>query len=714
MQRISLLDKSRFDGVLILLFSFVLTLSFLFIYLQNIDADIKNYYNYKKTVEKLYIYNQKLDNTFIRAYKYLDNDKVTQYTKIFEKELLVLQKNELTEQFGISVVNRLHDITEKYENKIEYIESFKTLNARITSSVYYLYELIKQIKDNGEATLEVEILLSDIIFNIGQVFLDKDLNNLVIESDLKKVAVYRYMDEDINYFYSHTEQFLRDVSLLQEILKKNQSLALNKSIEQMNKLLEKKYLANQNEEELIGLIFFAFAFILLIVLINTYVKILKNRKKILHLAYHDSLTELPNRAQFERYIDELIEKKVTTLEPFIILFIDLDRFKVINDTLGHDVGDEMLITLSQRISKILGPKNFLARIGGDEFVSIIENNQYVEIINILVNEVASVIRQPIHIREYILNTTASIGIARYPEDGRDKHTLLKHADSAMYHAKDKGRDTYAFYDKSLSVNVQRRLNLEQELVNALKKKEFSLCFQPQYRLETREITGVEALVRWKSELLGSVSPDEFIEVAEDIGSIVELGYYVFREACLAYISWQKQGVDIGFIAINISSVQLRQLDAFEKFKEIINETAMDPKHIELELTERYIMEYTTNKLTILDDFRALGCRISIDDFGTGYSSMSYLRSLSIDTIKIDKSFILDLPENQNDAEVSKAIIVLSQSLGYEVIAEGIETIEQEQLLKGYNCDMGQGYYFAKPMSSDEIISFYHQEKTKKI
>ena len=714
MQRTNILGKNRFDGLLILLVFFIFTLSFLFLYLQNIDAEIKSYYEYKKSVGKLHSYNQELDNTFIRAYRYLDNDKVTQDTRMFEKELISLQKNKLTKQFGWGVINRLNDIVKKYDDKLEYIESFKTLNARITSSVYYLYELSKQIKDNGNTTVEVELLLSDILFKIGQVFLDSDLNYLAIGKDLNKVAIYRYMDEDIDYFHQHTEQFLRDVHLLENILKKNKLLGLDESIKDMNTLLEKQYLSNQKEEEFIGFLFFIFAFIILIILINTYMNILKNRKKILHLAYHDTLTSLPNRAQFERYMDALIADKKDILDPFIILFIDLDRFKVINDTLGHDIGDEMLIILSQRIYKILGSENLLARIGGDEFVSIIEVQEDVEIINLLVKQIASVIRHPIRIREYTLNTTASIGIARFPEDGRDKHSLLKHADSAMYHAKDNGRDTYAFYDKSLSVNIQRRLNLEQELVNALKNKEFSLYFQPQYRIETKEITGVEALLRWESKLLGTVSPEEFIAVAEDTGMIVELGYYVFEEACSAYMSWKEQGVDIDLIAINISSVQLRQLDALEKFKAIIDKIGINPIHIEIELTERYIMEYTIDKLTILDDLRGLGCRISIDDFGTGYSSMSYLRSLAIDTIKIDKSFILDLPDNQNDAQVSKAIIVLSQSLGYEVIAEGIETVAQEELLKEYNCDMGQGYYFARPMSSENLVKFYKKHKNETI
>ena len=455
--------------------------------------------------------------------------------------------------------------------------------------------------------------------------------------------------------------------------------------------------------------FFAFAFIILLVLINTYLKVIKNRSEIEHLAYHDSLTDLPNRTAFEKHIDRCLGRDKNLKKKFAILFIDLDRFKVINDTLGHDIGDEMLIILASRIQKVLGRKSFLARIGGDEFIAIIEFIGDITTLDVLIAEISSAIRQTMVIKEYHLNTTASIGVTQYPQDGLDKHTLLKHADSAMYHAKEKGKDTYAYYNEQLSIDIQRRLELEQELVIALERGEFYLYFQPQYHLDTQKISGVEALVRWDNERLGSVSPEEFIPVAEDTGLIVDLGYYIFEDACKQYMYWQELGIDINLIAINISSVQLRQVNAFSQFKKIIEETGIDAKHIEIELTERYIMEYTTEKLTILDDLRYLGCRISIDDFGTGYSSMSYLRSLSIDTIKIDKSFIMDLPYNKHDVEVSKAIIALSQSLGYEVIAEGIETVEQENLLKSYDCDMGQGYYFAKPMTSDEIVSFYHQK-----
>ena len=694
--------KKGVDRIIILLVFFLVLLFLLFLYSQNIGKSLKKYDDYKISIVKLHSYNQEIDNTLMRSYLYLDNDQVTEITKQFDRELIFLRDHSLTKKFRSDAIEALERIDSKYQIKTEYIESFKTLNARITSSINYLYELEKTIEKNDQLKSEAKTLPGDILFKIGQIFLGTELELLYIEKDIDRLLVYRSVNDELDYFYMHINQLISDLKLLYKILKQNEELDLSNSINTRLNILEKEYQHNKTTEETIAVVFFIFAFVILMVLLNTYMKVLKKREEVSYLAYHDTLTKLPNRAHFERYIDQLIKAK---RKKFAVLFIDLDRFKVINDTLGHDIGDGMLITLAQRIGKVLGKNNLLARIGGDEFVAIVEKSKNLKVIDVIAAEIASVIREPIHIREYSLNTSASIGIAIYPRDGDEKSTLLKHADSAMYHAKEIGGDTYAFYDQQLSINIQRRLELEQELIHALKKKEFTLCYQPLYHLSTNHVIGVEALIRWNSEVLGKVSAEEFITVAEDTGIIIELGYYIFRTACQEYMNWKEKGIDLNLICINISSVQLRQPDAFKNFKKIIDETGISAKNIEIELTERYIMEYETEQLTILDDLRSLGCRISIDDFGTGYSSMSYLKSLAIDTIKIDASFTSGLPHNQHDVEVSKAIIALSQSLGYEVIAEGIETIEQLNVLKELHCDIGQGYYFAKPMKSIKLVDF---------
>ena len=453
--------------------------------------------------------------------------------------------------------------------------------------------------------------------------------------------------------------------------------------------------------------------------IQNFIAIYTNLKEIItmeakaeYLAYHDSLTKLPNRAQFERQIVDILDLAKISNEEVAVLFIDLDRFKVINDTLGHHVGDSMLIALSKRVRNILHEDDILARIGGDEFVVIMSDIEDKTSVSAIAEKILLVIREPIKVQDYNLYTTASIGIAMYPEDGEERSEIIKHADSAMYHAKDKGKDNYQFYTKQLSLDVEARLSLEQELLHALKREELLLYYQPQYSLQSRKISGVEALLRWKSEKLGWISPEVFIPVAEETGLIVSIGYFVFEAACKEYMRWKEQGLDIDTIAINISSIQFQEEDILERFKSIILKVGIPAHKIEIEITERFIMEYSSTNMTILEDLRNMGCKISIDDFGTGYSSMSYMKRLALDTIKIDKSFISDLPDDAHDAEVSKAIIMLSKSLGYQVVAEGIETLEQEEFLRKHDCDIGQGYYFARPMDSERFVAFV-QEQNKK-
>ncbi|SFV65413.1 diguanylate cyclase/phosphodiesterase (GGDEF & EAL domains) with PAS/PAC sensor(s) [hydrothermal vent metagenome] len=678
------INKEKSYFIIVILISFIMFLSILFAYLQEVKRHIKNDYAYKQTLMKLYGYNEDLNTIFLHSYREIDNDKASKVIKKFDKILLLL-------------------------NKADLIEDFKTLNVRIINASYYLETLQKKIiKERSDK--DIQALIRKISFTLGQVFIGKVLDISLFNRHLITLEKYKHHSKSIQSFYMHSTKLTEDILLLQEVLKESKRLGLRKVIYEMHQVLRVENTNNKSKENIISMVFFFFSFVGMLVLIYLYLRILSQKEEMHRLAYHDSLTNLPNRLQFEEYINTLLLSNKKQQKEFMLLFIDLDRFKVINDSLGHDVGDEILIQVSKRLRGILGKDNFISRLGGDEFIAILEEKNHLEKIENILDLLIVEIRKPLLIREYSLNTTASIGIVKYPEDGKDKHTLLKYADSAMYAAKDKGKDTYAFYNTQLSVDMHRRLVLEQELVFALKEEEFSLVYQPQYALNSGKITGVEALVRWKNPVLGQVSPEEFISIAEDIGLIIELGYYIFKEACLAYMDWKRQGVDIEFIAINISSVQLRRHDTFEAFMKIIKETGIDPHHIEIELTERYIMEYTIEKLTILDKLRAIGCQVSIDDFGTGYSSMSYLKSLAIDTIKIDKSFVLDLPDNKHDVEVSKAIIVLSQTLGYKVIAEGIETEAQEALLSNYNCDMGQGYYFSKPISSEEIVKFYYQNE----
>jgi len=446
--------------------------------------------------------------------------------------------------------------------------------------------------------------------------------------------------------------------------------------------------------------------------IQNFIAIFTNLEEIIEmeeranfLAYHDDLTKLPNRVSIERELVDMLALAKLSSREVAVLFIDLDRFKVINDTLGHHIGDEMLITIADRIKQIITKNDMLARFGGDEFVVVMSSIKNRNDIDKLASKILAVIREPISVEDYYLNTTASIGISIYPDDGLTINMVIKNSDSAMYHAKDSGKDNYKFYTQKLSFEMQTRLDLEQKLLYARERGEFYIVYQPQYDLSTREILGVEALIRWNNTQLGEVSPDIFIPVAEETGVIVKIGYYVFEEAIKSYKYWTTQGIELDWIAINLSTIQFRQKNLYDNLINVIEKYDISPSKLELEITERCMMDHSSENLDFIDRFREMGASIAIDDFGTGYSSMSYLQSLPIDKIKIDKSFVDNIDDTTKDKEVSTAIIKLSHSLGYKVIAEGIENSEQEKFLRENGCDYGQGFYFSRPLSSEKLISF---------
>jgi diguanylate cyclase (GGDEF)-like protein/PAS domain S-box-containing protein len=421
-----------------------------------------------------------------------------------------------------------------------------------------------------------------------------------------------------------------------------------------------------------------------------------------YLAYHDPLTGLYNRVNFEEYLNHTLPLAKRNNSLLALLFIDLDRFKVINDTLGHDIGDRVLIEVAQRLKKVLRESDFIARWGGDEFVVVLENLSSVSDVARVATHIIEALQQPIQVNKNKLLTTASIGIALYPEDASDAQTLIKYADSAMYLAKDKGKNNYRFYTAELSKEVQKRLAIDMALHNALTNNEMYMMFQPQYSLKTKEIIAAEALIRWENEQLGFVPPDQFIPIAEDSGAIIKIGYFVFEESCRALCNFRSAGIDLKFIAVNVSTIQFRESQLLEKFLQIIQKYNLQASDIEIEITERFMMEQTLQNMQLLQKFQDKGFKISIDDFGTGYSSMSYLKDLPVDTIKIDKSFVDDIGENNSNNVVIEAIIALAKTLGYTIVAEGIETTAQEEFLHKMQCDMGQGYLFSKPKKVEDL------------
>ncbi len=418
------------------------------------------------------------------------------------------------------------------------------------------------------------------------------------------------------------------------------------------------------------------------------------------LAYHDPLTKLYNRASFEEYIEHLFKKKQ---KDFAIFFIDLDRFKVINDTLGHDIGDQVLLTVAQRLKNTLKHDDFISRWGGDEFVIILENMHNKQEYESTAQNIIEALRVPLEIKHHHLIITASIGIAIYPSDGDDPSSLIKHADTAMYLAKESGKNRYKFYTNVLSNEIQTKLDIDIALHNAIKNKEFYIMLQPQYDLKTKKIIAYEALIRWENHDMGNISPDIFIPVAEDSGTIIPLGYYIFDQAAQSLKILREHGFDIKYIAVNFSSIQFKQQDLLEHLMQIIQKYKLAPSDFELEITERFIMEHTQDNIAMLQEFQRHGFKISVDDFGTGYSSMAYLKQLPVDAIKIDKSFIADIDIHSHNNHIVEAILALIKTLGYSVVAEGIETTYQEEFLLKHGCDIGQGYLVGKPLKIDDIL-----------
>jgi len=434
---------------------------------------------------------------------------------------------------------------------------------------------------------------------------------------------------------------------------------------------------------------------------------IREKEKVEHMAYHDSLTSLPNRANIENYLENRLKVVSRENTKIALLFIDLDRFKNINDTLGHDIGDELLIEVASRLKQTLRKSDMLSRFGGDEFVVVIDGMDANYSAAYISKKILNLFTLPIQTKNHQLNITLSIGISIYPDDAKDSRTLFKYADIAMYKAKNAGKNTYKHYKKELSEDVHNRFDMEQALKFAMTNNEFYMVYQPQYDLNSKTVLGLEALVRWESKSMGFIGPDKFIPVCEDIGYIIKLGLFIFRQSCIDFLIFSKNCKTLKTISINISAVQLYQDKFIDDIMNIVNELSIQTQNIIIEITETHIMKNVIHSMSILNKLKNLGFNISIDDFGTGHSSLSYLKRFPISELKIDKSFVDNLPNNKDDISIVKAILALSSSMEYINVAEGIENQEQEDFLKNNGCKVGQGYYFCKPLKKDNLLNFFN-------
>lgn len=419
------------------------------------------------------------------------------------------------------------------------------------------------------------------------------------------------------------------------------------------------------------------------------------------MAYFDSLTDLPNRTLFHDRLTQAINQAKRTKNPIAVLFLDLDRFKIINDSLGHTAGDQLLQEVSKRLLTCIREGDTVSRQGGDEFTMLLPNTTHSGAIKVA-RRIIELISHPMEINGHEILVTPSIGISMYPDHGEDVESLLKNADTAMYHAKDLGKNNFQLYSSKLDQQVLERLTLENELRKALERKEFVLHYQPLIQIDSNKMIGVESLIRWHHPLLGVISPTKFIPLAEETGLIVPIGEWIIHTACAQNKAWQEKGYPPLKVSVNLSGRQFKEPDLVHTISDILNITGLDPQYLELEITENISMNDVNYTIQALQELKALGLRISIDDFGTGYSSLNYLKKFPIDTLKIDQSFVRDIHMDRDDAAIVKAIMAMAFSLDLNVIAEGVETIEQLLFLVNQRCPEAQGYYFNKPLSSDEL------------
>jgi diguanylate cyclase len=433
----------------------------------------------------------------------------------------------------------------------------------------------------------------------------------------------------------------------------------------------------------------------------------KSKAAVTHLANHDFLTNLPNRMQLYDRVTQAIALAKRHNSKLALLFLDLDRFKIVNDTHGHAIGDQLLQAVSQRLKSAMRSTDTVSRQGGDEFVLLLSEVSQVQTLALNVEKIHKIVTAPYHIAGHDLHIGATIGISIFPQDGGDTETLIRHADDAMYYAKESGRNKYQFFSPAMRVREIERQGFEASLYRALDQRQFVLFYQAQVDLESGAIIGAEALIRWRHASRGLLLPAGFIPAAEDCGAIVPIGRWVLREACRQARSWRDAGLSLNVIAVNISAREFENDDFPQHVRAVLEETGLAPTHLELELTETVLMKSIEGTAATLHALRSIGVRISIDDFGTGYSSLSYLKKFPIDTMKIDQSFVRDISTGADEILVN-AVISIGKNLRHQVIAEGVETPKQLAFLRENHCNAVQGFYLNEPMIAQEFAAVLRQ------
>lgn len=596
----------------------------------------------------------------------------------------------------------------------EDILSFRALLDRITSNEDFIKAIL--VFDDDKLLLSTEPSLKDTNRN------SIEFKNM--QTAIKQLTNTKFLEEDITYYQGKNHKTLQLIYVLEE--------------DEINSHFVKNKLNFGLYFGLLPILTFGFLFLLLRIYISKPLEILRQyayynhdipnpfklreleairhsmvdtlsrleseKKELYLMARTDSLSGLANRNSLNEFLEKLIPTYLRNKKEFAYLFLDIDHFKTVNDSLGHNIGDELLQNISSIIKKALRPNDFVARVGGDEFVIILQDyHSYMEVSNII-KRIQLQLSRPWIVQKSSINISCSIGVSFYPKDANDIITLMKNADIAMYEAKKLGRNQYHFFTESLNDSVQKTIALEKNMKEALKQNEYKLYYQPKVDLISSKIIGAEALIRWISPQNGFISPNDFIPLAEENGFIKELGSWIIKEAINQHLKWRDLGIDIS-ISINISPKQLLDEIFVSDFISLLEKHNINPKKIDIEITEYMFVQHsvqTNNNLNRLHDF---GITVSLDDFGTGYSSLSYLKKFPIDYLKIDKTFLDDF-NSVDGAIFLETIVKLGQMLKMKVIAEGVETQEQIDYLKNISCDQIQGYYFSKPLPSEDFEKLY--------
>ncbi|GAB4343245.1 MAG: EAL domain-containing protein [Desulfobulbaceae bacterium] len=432
----------------------------------------------------------------------------------------------------------------------------------------------------------------------------------------------------------------------------------------------------------------------------------EHQERLYHLVHHDTLTSLPNRLLLQDRLQRMMVKAQRTGTNVGVLFLDLDRFKKVNETLGHEVGDKLLVNVAEILENCVRKSDTVARLSGDEFAVLLDDLKDVKFAAVVARKILQTLSRPIFVEEYELYATCSIGISVFPADSDDVEGLLRCADTALYRAKDAGRNNYQFYTRDMNTRAFEFLLMEAGLRKALDKDEFEVFYQPQMDLKDNRLVGMEALLRWNHPEKGMVAPGDFIPLAEETGLIESIGEWVLRAACRQNRRWQDQGYPPVCVSVNISARQFRRKDVVEMVGGILEETGLEPRYLELELTESIIMQDMEATIETFRNLKKMGVKLAIDDFGTGYSSLAYLKLFPIDHLKIDRSFVYNIANDPNDAAIAASVVVLAHSMNLKVVAEGVENAEQLAILREQGCDFVQGYFFSKPLSAREFVPFF--------